>query len=53
MSGEYWDAPAALRLCLLGEHARAIFELEQRDVGICSEMAKTGPEMDKVCGQAD
>ncbi len=31
MAGEDWDAPTALRLRLLGEHARAISELEQRE----------------------
>src|SRR5262249_35594765 len=54
MSGEDWDAPTALRLRLLGEHARALSELEQREEEICCEMAKlvkqTGSTLDQLCG---
>ena len=54
LSGEDWDAPTALRLRLLGEHARAISELEQREEKICCEMAKlvkqTGSTLDQLCG---
>lgn len=54
LSGEGWDAPTALRLRLLGEHARAISELEQREEEIGCEMAKLvkqiGSTLDQLCG---
>ena len=54
ISGEGWDAPTALRLRLLGEHARGISELEQREEEICCEMAKLvkqiGSTLDQLCG---
>ena len=54
MSGEDWDAPTALRLRLLGEQARALSELEQREEEICCEMAKLvkqmGSTLDQLCG---
>jgi transposase len=54
MSGEDWDAPTALRLRLLSEHARALSELEQREEEICCEMAQlvkqTGSTLDQLRG---
>lgn len=54
MSSEAWDAPTTLRLRLLGEHACAISELNQREEEICREMAelvkRTDSTLEQICG---